>query len=59
MTCRAAGGDPRRPAGEGVAFAGRRSARRFARAIRFVTAGAPLGRVTGTVPVRKGTLLGA
>ncbi|MCA8104121.1 succinylglutamate desuccinylase/aspartoacylase family protein [Burkholderia sp. AU36459] len=29
------------------------------RAIRFVTAGAPLGRVTGTVPVRKGVLLGA
>lgn len=29
------------------------------RAIRFVTAGAPLGRVTGTVPVRKGMLLGA
>lgn len=29
------------------------------RAIRFVTAGAPLGRVTGTVPVRNGMLLGA
>lgn len=29
------------------------------RAIRFVTAGAPLGRVTGTKPVRKGVLLGA
>ena len=29
------------------------------RAIRFVTAGAPLGRVTGTVPVRTGMLLGA
>ena len=29
------------------------------RAIRFVTAGAPLGRVTGTQPVRTGVLLGA
>jgi len=29
------------------------------RAIRFVTAGAPLGRVTGTRPVRTGVLLGA
>ncbi|WP_323120240.1 succinylglutamate desuccinylase/aspartoacylase family protein [Burkholderia alba] len=29
------------------------------RAIRFVTAGAPLGRVTGVVPVRSGMLLGA
>jgi predicted deacylase len=29
------------------------------RAIRFVTAGAPLGRVTGTKPVRSGVLLGA
>ena len=29
------------------------------RAIRFVTAGAPLGRVTGTKPVRRGVLLGA
>ncbi|MGU7770165.1 succinylglutamate desuccinylase/aspartoacylase family protein [Burkholderia sp. MR1-5-21] len=29
------------------------------RAIRFVTAGAPLGRVTGAVPVRSGVLLGA
>jgi predicted deacylase len=29
------------------------------RAIRFVTAGAPLGRVTGTKPVRTGVLLGA
>ncbi|EDT37270.1 hypothetical protein BamMEX5DRAFT_6950 [Burkholderia ambifaria MEX-5] len=28
------------------------------RVIRFVTAGAPLGRVTGAVPVRKGMLLG-
>jgi len=29
------------------------------RAIRFVTAGAPLGRMTGVVPVRKGMLLSA
>lgn len=29
------------------------------RAIRFVTAGAPLGRVTGTKPIRSGVLLGA
>jgi uncharacterized protein len=29
------------------------------RAIRFVTAGAPLGRVTGTQPIRSGVLLGA
>jgi predicted deacylase len=29
------------------------------RAIRFATAGAPLGRVTGTRPVRTGVLLGA
>jgi predicted deacylase len=29
------------------------------RAIRFVTAGAPLGRVTGTRPIRTGVLLGA
>ncbi|MEX3822194.1 succinylglutamate desuccinylase, partial [Paraburkholderia sp. BR14262] len=29
------------------------------RAIRFVTAGAPLGRVTGTRPIRSGVLLGA
>ena len=29
------------------------------RAIRFVTAGAPLGRVTGTKPLRTGVLLGA
>jgi predicted deacylase len=29
------------------------------RAIRFVTAGAPLGRVTGTTPFRTGVLLGA
>jgi predicted deacylase len=29
------------------------------RAVRFVTAGAPLGRVTGTQPVRTGVLLGA
>ena len=29
------------------------------RAIRFVAAGAPLGRVTGAVPVRNGMLLGA
>jgi hypothetical protein len=29
------------------------------RAIRFVTAGASLGRVTGAVPVRNGMLLGA
>ncbi len=29
------------------------------RAIRFVTAGAPLGRVTGIRPVRSGALLGA
>ncbi|HEY4354039.1 MAG TPA: succinylglutamate desuccinylase, partial [Paraburkholderia sp.] len=29
------------------------------RAIRFVTAGAPLGRVTGTEPLRSGMLLSA
>ena len=29
------------------------------RAIRFVTAGAPLGRVTGVRPIRSGVLLGA
>jgi uncharacterized protein len=29
------------------------------RAIRFVNAGAPMGRVTGTTPIRSGVLIGA